>query len=386
MKKTKKSAAGKHAARVLAREKAKKEAFDLFYASWFGSQRWKSLETALRAPINYVCVINLFASERLLQQLEGLVTPSWMPEPQAIVCLEAPFVECSVADKKPFQPPFVVLETKLKSHYILDGASVLCAAALAPVEGNRILDMCSAPGGKAFCVLQALLGSVAKTIQRVPITLKNTILQANEVDATRRKRLASVLREYVPSTGAVRVEITAFDASKKGTFQYEHFDRVLLDAPCSAERHLIQNEKELLESWKKTRPQNHAKRQVALLTEGLRALAVGGRLVYATCALTETENDQVVKRTLERLKKRGKDSSIEIERSIYKIGEPTPMGGWMILPDTTGGYGPLYFVALKKKETFGEEKEDDVDGDGEDDADADADDNEDDDDNLHNSH
>lgn len=210
--------------------------------------------------------------------------------------------------------------------------------------------MCAAPGGKTFCLLQALLGASGTA------TPKKTILQANEWDATRRKRLATVLREYIPTTHEINVHITALDAGKRGSFMYEHFDRILLDAPCSAERHLLNDEKELMGSWKKTRPANHAKLQVALLTEGLNALAPGGRLVYATCALTEMENDQVVKRVLDKLSKRhghAKDSLIDIERKVYKIGEPTLMGGWMVLPDTAGGYGPLYFCSMLKRASFG---------------------------------
>jgi 5-methylcytosine rRNA methyltransferase NSUN4 len=235
--------------KVTQREAAVRDAFEQFMRSHYG-QRWNTLRSSLMRPTRYVCVVNRFVAtkEQTLAVPQGLAVPAWLAPRRGVVCFESTMADV----EKPFEPPTTDVSTGLKSHYILDGASVLCAAALAPQDGQSILDMCAAPGGKSFVLSQFCSPS---------------LLQCNEVDPSRRRRLASVIAEYIPSSN-VRFEVSGLDASKRGAFGFEEFDRVLLDAPCSAERHLMQNDKELVTAWKRTRASNHAKKQVAILHEG----------------------------------------------------------------------------------------------------------------------
>lgn len=80
-------------------------------------------------------------------------------------------------------------------------------------------------------------------------------------------------------------------------FGSHYFDRVLVDAPCSSERHVLHSESELL-NWSAGRSRNNAKRQLQLLQTALRLCRVGGRVVYSTCSISRLENDEVVARAV----------------------------------------------------------------------------------------
>ena len=96
----------------------------------------------------------------------------------------------------------------------------------------------------------------------------------------------------------------------------------------------------------------NAKRQLLLLVNGLKALAVDGILVYSTCALSECENDQLVSKAILNYQKYLSKSAtennlnIEIVEKKYSFGEKTDLG-WIVLPDTSN-YGPLYLCVMKK--------------------------------------
>ncbi len=138
----------------------------------------------------------------------------------------------------------------LMSHYLLDGASTLPALALAPRCGDRVLDMCAAPGGKSLVLAGQMFpsdGSEALT----------STLESNDKSAARRRRLSQVLKEYLPnhifSQGVAGAKggviVRAFECGisrglKVGIGVGEwggglNFDCVLVDAPCSNERHFL---------------------------------------------------------------------------------------------------------------------------------------------------
>jgi 16S rRNA C967 or C1407 C5-methylase (RsmB/RsmF family) len=138
------------------------------------------------------------------------------------------------------------------------------------------------------------------------------------------------------------VRITGFDATTQGAFGSDTYDRVLLDAPCSSDRHLLRNPEELAK-WGPGRIKVNAARQTALLACALDAARPGGTVVYATCALSNRENDDVVTRVLARL-----PFPAAVVPLAFAFGEATPLGGWHVLPDTGLGFGPLYICKLIK--------------------------------------
>jgi 16S rRNA C967 or C1407 C5-methylase (RsmB/RsmF family) len=122
------------------------------------------------------------------------------------------------------------------------------------------------------------------------------------------------------------------------------FDRILVDVPCSGERHILEDLGELAE-WTPKRSKNLAERQARILTNALISLKPGGLLVYSTCSISLLENDNVIKTTLAKL--RSVKAEI-VELHDLPIGRATSIGGWQILPHLDSNWGPIYFCALRK--------------------------------------
>jgi 16S rRNA (cytosine967-C5)-methyltransferase len=162
---------------------------------------------------------------------------------------------------------------------IQDEASQLVAELVSPAPGQRVLDLCAAPGMKAGQLGQ-MLGAGR--------------LVACDRSAARLRTLAKLLPPWVPA--AVRLSMVRLDAASEFPFRTK-FDRILLDAPCSGTGTLARNPEI---KWR-LRPEDItrlAELQAKMLRNALPALASGGRLVYATCSLEPEENEGVVEKVL----------------------------------------------------------------------------------------
>ena len=218
-------------------------------------------------------------------------------------------------------------ENNLLQYYVMDLASIYVAKALGVQNGDSVLDMCAAPGGKSL-ILAEMMGAEGE-------------LTANELSEPRRDRLKKVIQQYIPRDVRDRVWTTGRDGGKFALSHPEKFDRVLIDAPCSGERHLFVDESAMKE-WKKTRSEKLAQRQYALLTAGLIAMKPGGRMVYSTCSISPLENDQVIAR----LQKK-KEGFRVVESSSPVAGAEQTEFGIQLWPDLTG-FGPMYYCVLEK--------------------------------------
>ncbi len=228
------------------------------------------------------------------------------------------------------EPKQIAYTENLLKPYYLDYASVQAAKALPRLEEGTCLDMCAAPGGKTL-VLSNTMG------QNVEIT-------ANELSAERRNRLLKVLNECLPPEKRERIKVTGYDASKMPKFGQNLYDRILLDAPCSSERHVFTQEKYLTQ-WTENRIKSLAQRQWSLLSAAFLLLKPQGYLVYSTCALSERENDGVIERLLKKYKNAvelpATGSSAELPPEKTKYGN-------IFLPDKSEGAGPIFFCLIKK--------------------------------------
>lgn len=228
-------------------------------------------------------------------------------------------------------------DSGLLDFYVMDPASVVVARALDVQPADRVLDMCAAPGGKAL-VLSESIGEDGELI-------------ANEISEGRRDRLTKVIQQYVPRDRRDQIWVKGADGVRFGLKEPGSFDRVLLDAPCSGERHLLETPKEY-DAWTVKRTKGLAQRQYALICGALLALKPGGRLVYSTCALSQFENDGVVEKFL---KKKGDQiqslPAEEVYRSTAKtlteIEYEKTEYGLIFLPDRCG-FGPMYFSVLER--------------------------------------
>lgn len=246
-------------------------------------------------------------------------------------------------------PAAVALDTSADRPYYLDRASYEVALTLARVPGERILDMCAAPGGK--------------TLVLALYSTDFTRFVANERSATRRARLHRVLDEHLPPEVRDRVEVSAHDASRWGLYERGAYDKILVDVPCSSERHVI-NDTSALENWSAGRSRRLAAAAVGFLAAAVDAAAPGGVICYSTCALTDAENDEVVARVL------GRRAGISVLTGSQEAGASGPAAppgaspgyptvgrlaigeatefGLMVLPDAEKGAGPLYAAFIKK--------------------------------------
>ncbi len=234
----------------------------------------------------------------------------------------------------------VAYTENLLQPYYLDYASIQAALALPKLEIGICLDMCAAPGGKTL-VLSNTMG-------------KDVEIIANELSADRRNRLINVLDEHLPAEKRQQIRVTGYDASKMSKYGQNLYDRILLDAPCSSERHVLQKEKYLIQ-WTENRIKGLAQRQWSLLSAAFLILKPQGYLVYSTCALSELENDGVLEKLLKKYKnsvelipaKNNKLSEIDKETTINTLYEKTKYGN-IFLPDRAKGAGPIFFSVIKK--------------------------------------
>lgn len=246
------------------------------------------------------------------------------------------------------------LSEGLEQTYWLDEASVMAGRWLEAQPGERVLDLCAAPGGKSLVIAQDLFGLRKGGNDDKTGQIMDGELVTNELSGTRRDRLWKVLREHLPSPLMERVRVYGHDASRWGQHEEDAYDRILLDAPCSSERHLVQAPA-YLEDWTPGRSTRLAQQAYAMVLSAAQALKVGGVLVYCTCAVSQVENDGVIDRALERIMKKSDQLGYCLELDLPPAGgslvpqwmEPCKFG-WRILPDRSSGRGPLYLSRLKK--------------------------------------
>ncbi len=217
--------------------------------------------------------------------------------------------------------------TGLLAEYFMDPACVFVAKALDVQKGDRVLDMCAAPGGKTLILAEALPGE----------------LIANEISKARRDRLKKVIQQYLPRSMRERTIVTGRDGGQFALIKPGYFDRILVDVPCSGERHLLRNKIEL-SLWSEARTKRLAQRQYALVTAALMASRPGGRIVYSTCSLSPYENDGVI----DRLHKKKKGYfAVDKSHSPGNSEAEETKNGWAFLPDRSG-WGPIYYAVLQK--------------------------------------
>uniref|UniRef100_H3DIA1 NOP2/Sun RNA methyltransferase 6 n=1 Tax=Tetraodon nigroviridis TaxID=99883 RepID=H3DIA1_TETNG len=162
--------------------------------------------------------------------------------------------------------------------------SVVVGHVLGPRPGERVLDMCAAPGGKT-CHMAALMGDQGEVVALDRIKNKiNRILENAQV-----LQLRSIKAFCFNSTQAVSTD-AAPHAEGEPPFPPESFDRVLLDAPCSGlgQRPIMGS------TWSLKEICSYQPLQRKLFQAAVQLLKKGGVLVYSTCTVTLAENEEQV--------------------------------------------------------------------------------------------
>ena len=156
--------------------------------------------------------------------------------------------------------------------YLQEASAMASAAVLSAKPGERVLDLCAAPGGKSTQIAAAL-GD-------------RGLLVSNDPEPSRAQALAGNLERM----GAANAVVTCALPRKLADRWPQCFDAILVDAPCSGEG-MFRRDPASRDEWNPMSPEGCARRQAEILDQAARMLRPGGRLVYSTCTFNDIENE-----------------------------------------------------------------------------------------------
>ena len=210
------------------------------------------------------------------------------------------------SDLRHFQRTFIYREGLV---YVQNLSSMIPPFVLSPQADDKILDLCAAPG--------------AKTTQIVSLVSKELFSEADDnlTPQERRKKGVSLLgsdfelvaiekirgRYYkllasLKIQGADFIEPLIYDGVWVRKKFPEHFNKLLLDSPCSSEGRFYMNNPRSFKYWKYRKVKEMAHKQKRLFSSAIRALVPGGILVYSTCTFSPEENEELIDWALNKFK------------------------------------------------------------------------------------
>lgn len=166
-------------------------------------------------------------------------------------------------------------------YYIQEASAMVPVVLLEPEPGERILDLCAAPGGKSTQIAAYMRGE--------------GILISNEIHPAR----AKILSENIERMGIANAIVTNETPQRLAETFFEYFDAVLVDAPCSGEGMFRKNE-EACGEWSLDNVRLCADRQDEILDCAAKMVRPGGRIVYSTCTFAPLENEGSISRFLKK--------------------------------------------------------------------------------------
>ena len=165
-------------------------------------------------------------------------------------------------------------------YYLQEASAMAPVALLDPQPGEKVLDLCAAPGGKTTQIAGRMNGE--------------GFLLCNEINPKRAKILARNIERMAVSNALVTNEHPEHLAERFLGF----FDRVLVDAPCSGEG-MFRKEEAAVTDWSQETVEMCARRQAEILHSAAAMVRPGGRLVYSTCTFAPEEDELAVAAFLE---------------------------------------------------------------------------------------
>lgn len=182
---------------------------------------------------------------------------------------------------RPEQQPGRHLFHEIGAYYIQEPSAMAVVEALAPQPGERILDLCAAPGGKSTQTAGKMRGE--------------GLLVSNEYVPGR----ARILSQNIERMGIAGAVVCNETPERLAAFFPSFFDKILVDAPCSGEG-MFRKDETAISEWSPEQVTLCAERQLSILEQAVQMLKPGGILVYSTCTFSEEENEGVVSRFLEK--------------------------------------------------------------------------------------
>ena len=212
-------------------------------------------------------------------------------------------------------------------YYLQEASAMSPVALLDPKPGERICDLCAAPGGKTTQIAGRMGGE--------------GFLLCNEYSPKRARILSRNMERMAVANALVTNEDTAVLAKRFPG----GFDKVLIDAPCSGEG-MFRKEEAAVTDWSRETVEMCARRQAEILHNGAALVRPGGRLVYSTCTFAPEEDELAVAAFL--------DSHPDFEPEVIETPwfVPVENGGHRMWPHKLLGEG--HFAAVLRKKGEGE--------------------------------
>lgn len=160
-------------------------------------------------------------------------------------------------------------------YYIQEPSACLPAATIPVEPGDKVLDICAAPGGKSTELACKLQGK--------------GLLISNDISASRLK----ALQKNVEVFGARNVVVTCESPERLSSYFNEYFDKILVDAPCSGEG-MFRKSSSMITAWEQNGNEMFAGIQKTILDEVAKMLKPGGTILYSTCTFDPTEDEDQV--------------------------------------------------------------------------------------------
>lgn len=158
-------------------------------------------------------------------------------------------------------------------YYSQEPSAMSVAPLLGAEAGDRVLDLCSAPGGKGTRLAEATGGK--------------GLVVMNEYVSSR----AKILSQNVERMGIANAVVLNESPESLSEKFVGYFDKILVDAPCSGEGMFKKNEEEALSNWSEENVLMCARRQRSILNEAAKMLRAGGKLAYSTCTFSREEDE-----------------------------------------------------------------------------------------------
>lgn len=203
-------------------------------------------------------------------------------------------------------------------YYIQEPSAMAPAEVLNPQPGEKILDLCAAPGGK--------------TTQLAGLMKGQGVLVANDNNPQRVKALVKNIERY----GVTHAIVTGETPDRLARVFHSYFDGILVDAPCSGEG-MFRKEPDMVKDWSEDLIRTCCTMQLEILEEAARMLKPGGRLVYSTCTFAPEENEEQIEKFL----------SAHPEFEMLPLPHYPGWKGGRLWPHLVRGEG--HFLALLRK-------------------------------------
>ena len=212
--------------------------------------------------------------------------------------------------------------------YYLQEPSAMSPAAWLPIKpGDRVLDLCAAPGGKSTELAAKLAGT--------------GVLFSNDISNSRAKALLKNLEMF----GAGNICVTSEAPEKMAGILPEFFDKILVDAPCSGEG-MFRRDEDMVKDWKEKGPEYYVPIQRQILSQAAAMLKPGGYMMYSTCTFSVEEDEGNVSYILEEFPQM-ELCCLDLDKVPGACGGFGLSGCMRLFPHRLRGEG--HFLALMRK-------------------------------------